>query len=239
MIKAVIFDLDNTLCNTTDVIKDALRSTFIRHLMHFPGKNIDDLVSINIQTFESLIADPNIPISSATILVWFAVFEKLKMKPSLKIILRIIEHVRKEVNKRIQLIDGVLEVMSYLKSKDLKIGVLSNGIFVDQASKLIKLKVDNFVDYLVTSDMYATDKPDPKIFKYLLNKMSVSPNQTLMIGDDLLADIKGSHDIGIRTIYLIDGESRNVYPKLVKPDYIENNYRDILRLVVKLTANQK
>lgn len=236
MIKAVIFDLDNTLCNTTDVIKDALRSTFIRHLMHFPGKNIDDLVSINIQTFESLIADPDIPLSSATILVWFAVFEKVKMKPSLKIILRIIEHVCKEVNTRIQLIDGALEVISYLKSKDLKIGVLSNGIFMDQASKLIKLKVDNFVDYLVTSDMCATDKPDPKIFKYLLNKMSVSPKQTLIIGDDILADIKGAQDVGIKTIYLKNNSLQSDSMNLVKPDYIKTNYKEILKLIKKLTT---
>lgn len=239
MVKAVIFDLDNTLCNTTDVIEDALRSTFVQHLIYFPDKNIDDLILLNIKTFENLIADPYVPLSSATIRVWFEVFEQLQIKPSLKIILQIIEHVRNEVNKRVRLIDGVLELMSYLRSKDIKIGVLSNGIFIDQASKLIELKIDDFVDYLVTSDMYAADKPDPKIFKYLLNKMSISPNQTLMIGDDLLADIKGGHDIGIRTIYLIDGESRNVDTKLVKPDYIESNYRDILRLVIKLTSNQK
>lgn len=239
MLKAVIFDLDNTLCNTTDVIEDALRSTFVQHLIHFPDKNIDDLISLNIKIFENLIADPYVPLSSATIRVWFEVFEQLQIKPSLKIILQIIEHVRNEVNKRVRLIDGVLELMSYLRSKNIKIGVLSNGIFIDQASKLIKLKIDDFVDYLVTSDMCAADKPDPKIFKYLLNKMSVSPKQTLMIGDELFADIKGGHDIGIRTIYLIDGESRNVDTKLVKPEYIESNYRDILRLVIKLTSNQK
>lgn len=231
MIKAVIFDLDDTLCNTTEVIEDALRSIFTEHLTKFSDKSVDDLVSINVRIFDNLIADPNVPLSSATILVWFEVFEHLQIKPSLKIILKLIEHIRSEVNKRVRLIDGTLELINYLKSKDIKIGVLTNGIFIDQANKLIKLKLDNFVDYLVTSDMCAADKPNPKIFKYLLNKMNVLPHQTLMIGNDMVADIKGAHDIGMKTIYLKNGRQRNVNTKLVKPDYIKTNYKDILQLV--------
>lgn len=239
MIKAVIFDLDDTLCNTTDVIEDALESTFLQHLTHFSDKSVNDLVSINIKIFGNLIADPNVPLSSATIRVWFEVFEYLQIKPSLKVILRLIEYVRSEVNKRIRPINGSLELLSYLKSKDIKIGVLTNGIFIDQASKLVKLDLDNFIDYLVTSDMCAADKPNPKIFKYLLNKMNVSPNQTLMIGNDLIADIKGAHDIGMKTIYLKNGRLRNINTKLVKPDYIKTNYIDILQLLKKLISNQK
>lgn len=235
MIKAVIFDLDNTLCNTTDIIKDALRSTFVQHLIYFPDKNIDNLVSLNIKTFENLIADPYMPLSSATIRVWFEVFEQMQIKPSFKVILRLIEHIRAEVNKKVRLIDGALEVMNYLKSKNIKVGVLTNGIFIDQANKLIKLKVDKFVDYLVTSDMCAADKPDPKIFQFLLNKMSVLPNQTLMIGDDIVADVKGAHDVGIKTLYLKNSRLRNINIKLVRSDYTETNYEDILRLVKNLT----
>lgn len=237
MIKAVIFDLDNTLCNTTDVIEDALRSTFVQHLIYFPDKNIDNLVSLNIKIFENLIADPYMSLSSATIRVWFEVFEQMQIKPSLKVILRLIEYVRAEVNKRVRLINGALEVISYLKSKNIKVGVLTNGIFIDQASKLINLKVDKFVDYLVTSDMCATDKPDPKIFQYLLNKMGVLSNQTLMIGDDIVEDIKGAHDVGIKTLYLKNSKLQNVNTKLVKLDYTETNYKDILRLVKNLTSS--
>ena len=239
MIKAVIFDLDDTLCNTTEVVEDALKSTFIQHLTHFPDKSVNDLILINVKTFENLIADPNVPLSSATIRVWFEVFEHLQIKPSLKIIFKLIEHIRSEVNKRVRLIDGTLELIHYLKSKDIKIGVLTNGIFIDQTSKLIKLKLDNFVDYLVTSDMCAAEKPNSKIFEYLLSKMNVSPNQTLMIGDDMVADIKGAHDIGMKTIYLKNGRLRNVNTEIIKPDYIKTNYKEILQLVKKLISNQK
>lgn len=239
MIKAVIFDLDDTLYNTTEVVEDALRSTFVKYLLHFPGKSADDLVLINVKIFEKLMADPNVPLSSAIIRVWFEVFEHLQIKPPLKIILRLTGYIRQEVRKRIQLIDGVLEVMKYLKSKDVKIGVLTNGIFIDQASKLIKLKVDNFVDYLVTSDMCAADKPDSKMFKYLLYKMNVLPNQTLMIGNDLVADINGAYNIGMKTLYFKNGKLRDAGNIPVKQDYTKTNYKDILRLIKELTSNQK
>lgn len=235
MIKAVIFDLDNTICNSTEVIEDILRRIFIKHLKYFPNKNVDDLISINIKTFEKLISDPNVPLSAAIIRVWFEVFEQLQIKPPLKIILRLIEYIRSEAIKKVRLIDGVSELMDYLKSKDIKIAVLTNGIFIDQANKLVKLKLDSFVDYLVTSDMCAADKPDPKIFKYLLNKMDVSENQVLMIGDDIVADIKGANDLGIKTMFLKNNSHKNVDMRLAKPDYTATNHKSILKLVKKLT----
>lgn len=239
MIKAVIFDLDNTICNSTEVIEDILKRIFIKHLKYFPNKNVDDLISINIKTFEELISDPNVPLSAAIIRVWFEVFEQLQIKPPLKIILRLIEYIRSEATKKVRLIEGTLELMDYLKSKDIKIGILTNGIFIDQANKLVKLKLDDFVDYLVTADMCASDKPDPKIFKYLLNKMGISPEQVLMIGDDLVADIKGANDLGIRTVYLKDGSLGNIDTGLIKPNYTEINYKNILKLVKKLISNRK
>lgn len=239
MIKAVIFDLDNTLCNSTVVIEDVLRSTFTKHFKDFPNKKIDDLISINIKIFENLISDPDIPLSTAIIRVWFDVFEQLQIKPSLKIILRLMNDIHNQTNGRIQLIDGSLELVNYLKSKGIKIGVLTNGIFIDQAKKLVKLKLDVFIDYLVTSDMCASDKPDSRIFKYLLNKLAVSPNQAIMIGDDYVADIKGAHDFGIKTIYFKYDNRGNIDKKGMKPDYTETNYKDILKLVKRLTPNQK
>ncbi len=239
MVKAVIFDLDNTLCNSTVVIENSLRNIFIKNLKYFPNKSVEDLISINIKTFEKLISDPNVPLSAAIIRVWFEVFEQLQIKPPLKIILQLIEHIRSETNKKVRLIDGTLELINHLKSKDIKIGILTNGIFIDQAEKLVKLKLDGFVDYLVTSDMCASNKPDPKIFKYILNKMRVSPDQVLMIGDDIVADIKGANNLGIKTIYLKNGGPVNPNMKLVKPNYTETNYKDILKLVKKLTSNHK
>jgi FMN phosphatase YigB (HAD superfamily) len=86
--------------------------------------------------------------------------------------------------------------------------------------------------------MCACDKPNSKIFKYLLNKMAVLPSQTIMIGDDYAADIKGAHNVGIKTIHLKNNRLRNINMELVKPDYTKNNYKDILKLVKRLTPNR-
>lgn len=239
MIKAVIFDLDNTLCNATTIIEDILKSIFTKHLKYFPNKSIDDLIFLNLKTFENLISDPNVPLSAAIIRVWFEFFEQLQIKPPIKIILQLIEYIRGEATKKVRLIDGTLELMNYLKSKNIKIAILTNGIFIDQASKLIKLKLDGFIDYLVTSDMCASDKPDPKIFKFLLSKMALSPNQVLMIGDNIVEDIKGANDLGIKTIHLKNSNFGNIDTKLIKPDYIKTNHKDILKLVKKLTSHHK
>ena len=183
MIKAVIFDLDNTLCDSIGIIEDILRSIFTKHLKYFPDKNIDDLISLNIKIFDKLISNPDVPLSAAIIRVWFEFFENLRIKPPLKIILKLIEHIRSEVPKKVKLINGAQELINYLKSKDIKIGILTNGIFIDQARKLVKLKLDGFVDYLVTSDMCANDKPNPKIFRHVCKDLGVKPSECIFIDD--------------------------------------------------------
>lgn len=237
MIKAVIFDLDDTLCDSSGIIEDILRNIFTKYLKYFPDKDVDDLISLNIKIFDKLIYDPNIPLSAAIIRVWFEFFENLRIKPPLEIILKLIEHIRKEVPKKVKLIDGVQELIKFLKSKDIKIGVLTNGIFIDQVNKLIKLNLDSFVDYLVTADMCGCEKPNPKMFKYLLNKMDVSPNQVLMIGNDILADVKGANDLGIKTMFFKNNSPKNVDMRLVKPDYTATNHKSILKLVKRLTKS--
>lgn len=234
MIKVVIFDLDNTLCESSGLIEDILRNIFTKYLKYFPDKDIDDLISLNIKIFDKLIYDPNIPLSAAIIRVWFEFFENLRIKPPLKIILKLVGHIRKEVPKKVKLIDGAEELIKFLKSKDIKIGVLTNGIFIDQANKLIRLNLDSIVDYLVTADMCGCEKPDPRMFEYILNKIDVPPDRVLMIGDDILADIKGANDLGIKTIFFKKSSPKNINMKFVKSDYTVTNHKSVLKLVKKL-----
>ena len=83
MIKAVIFDLDDTLCNTSDVLQKALRRTFKDNLSHFPGKTTDEMMELNTRAFNDIFLDENIPVPSAMILIWFRLFELLDIRPLL------------------------------------------------------------------------------------------------------------------------------------------------------------
>jgi putative hydrolase of the HAD superfamily len=45
-------------------------------------------------------------------------------------------------------------------------------------------------------------KPSPEIFKYALEKLGLSPEETVFVGDTVDADIQGAGKVGMRTVYI-------------------------------------
>lgn len=97
-------------------------------------------------------------------------------------------------------IDGAKEVLEYLKSK-YQIAMLSNGFSEMQYDKLDNAGFTLYFDDVILSDVVGVNKPHPDIFNFALNKLGVTAQQTIMIGDNYLADIKGAMDSNIDQIW--------------------------------------
>lgn len=208
MLKAVIFDLDDTLCNTSQIIEEALQVTFAFHLDAFPGKTVDNLMDANWKVFNELFTDGKIPVPVAENIFWYKVFEALELKPSIKKIFEMDRMLKDEILKKIVLIAGAVELLEYLQNRKISVGVLSNAAFLEQLEKLNKLKISDYIDYVVTPDVCTVNKPDPKAFEYILNKLAVDPTEAIMVGDNPEADIGGARSYGIKTVWI-----RNHYYK--------------------------
>jgi HAD superfamily hydrolase (TIGR01458 family) len=76
-------------------------------------------------------------------------------------------------------------------------------------------------------------KPSPAFFEMALNDMNVRPDQAMMIGDDILADIAGARSIGMRAALVRTGKfnDESLRSAPVKPDSVIDsiaNIRDLL-----------
>lgn len=232
MKKAVIFDVDDTLCNTSQAVAPALQKVFTDNLVHFPGKTVTEMMELDRKAFEELFRHPEIPIPSATILIWFRIFEYLHIKPPVKAIYHMIEQFREEYMKHIDVHEGLLDFMQSLQENHIKIGTLTNGTFMEQAKKIILLGLDRYIDYFVATDMTLVDKPQKKAFTYVLTKLETKPEETVMIGDLLELDIIGAHEAGLKTIWFAK-EQPKIIPKQVNKvitSYKELSLRDLLDL---------
>lgn len=56
--------------------------------------------------------------------------------------------------------------------------------------------------FIVTSENAKSYKPRPEIFEMALEKVNLSPNEVLHIGDSISSDIKGAKPLGINTLWL-------------------------------------
>ena len=229
-IKAVIFDLDDTLCNASEVMEKTLRTIFEENLSHYPDKTVEEMVALNKQAFKEIFLDPSISVPSASILIWFRIFELMGKKPPIKAIMRIVEGYWEENTKQLKTTPGTFELLDYLKENKIKIGVLTNGAFIGQAKKLAILGLDEKIDCFVASDMCLCDKPDPKAFLYILSKMDALPHEAIMVGDRIDNDINGAKRLGMKGILVGNkGISGNN-----SADLVVQNLRDCIPFVESL-----
>lgn len=199
MVKAVIFDLDDTLCNTGEILGDALERVFGTNMAHFPGKTTQELLEWEGEVFTQLMQE-EVPVPTAVILVWLRFFEDFGFKPQLRAIYQMRISLEKEISNRINFTPGASEILEYLEGEEIRVGILTNGPFWEQVGKLLALNIDRKIDYMVTPDLCMTSKPDRNNFRYILQKMELETDEVIMVGDEFNADIKGAQNAGIKGI---------------------------------------
>lgn len=112
------------------------------------------------------------------------------------------------------LFDDTLELLDYLRDK-YKLHIITNGFDKVQRLKLINSSIDHYFITVTNSELAGVKKPDAGIFTYALNQAKVSVANSVMIGDNLLADIKGAQNIGMDVIYYNE-RNNNIAPHLVQ-----------------------
>lgn len=94
-----------------------------------------------------------------------------------------------------------MSVLGELK-KHYKLALITNGAIDIQRDKIHGSNLADFFDPIIISGEVGFGKPNPKLFQMALERLAVTPDQTVMIGDSLSRDIGGARAMGIRTIWV-------------------------------------
>ncbi|MCR9182011.1 MAG: YjjG family noncanonical pyrimidine nucleotidase [Flavobacteriaceae bacterium] len=121
------------------------------------------------------------------------------------------------------LFPGTFELLDFLKP-NYKLHIITNGFEEVQSKKLINSKIESYFKTVTNSERVGVKKPNPKIFQFALDQAKTVPERSVMIGDNLEADILGANAVGMHTIFF---NLRDEYPQ----DYVEvKNLQDIKEL---------
>ncbi len=126
----------------------------------------------------------------------------------------------------------VVPTLIKLKAKGVKLAILSDAPRLKAWIRLCSIKVDPFIDVVVTFDDTKKFKPHKKPFKLILDRLEEDPSECLMIGDNLKRDIFGARRAGMKTALAKYGMVKkydNNYE--IKPDYILRSFTDLLKIV--------
>ena len=104
-----------------------------------------------------------------------------------------------------ELYEDALPVLDDLRSRGLKLGLVSNtGRDLDVFVAHHRLRVDAALG----SGAFGRTKPHPTIFRAVLERLEVEPEDAAMVGDSIEDDVDGAHAAGIERAFLLDREGR-------------------------------
>ena len=189
MIKAILFDLDNTLIDRQRAFKEMLIRVFHNYYK--------DEEYINLLVKDALLFDDNGKIERIDS------FAKLINKYEIK------EFTAKELSSNwskesgitVYLFDDVLNTLKKLKEK-YKLAVVTNGDYASQKRKLDNINIYDLLDYTLISSEINIRKPDPRIFKYACKQMNLQEKECIYVGDSYSRDIEGALNAGLNAIYV-------------------------------------
>ncbi|ANI90719.1 noncanonical pyrimidine nucleotidase, YjjG family [Arachidicoccus ginsenosidimutans] len=94
------------------------------------------------------------------------------------------------------------EILTYLKNKNYRLHLITNGFNYIQTQKLQNAGLTHFFEELITSEASGSLKPNKEIFEFALNKTKALVNESIMLGDNIEADIRGAKNFGLDTVFV-------------------------------------
>ncbi|MCC6868440.1 MAG: HAD family hydrolase [Burkholderiales bacterium] len=201
MIRAVFFDLDDTLVDHHHAAQAALAGVRERFAaLHAVGA--EALAAEHQHVLEDLHHDVAIGVRTAgearieryRRLFAFAGADARHAAAAAELHRRVYQANRRAV-------DGALDLVVRLRER-LRIVVVTNNTVAEQEEKLTSFGFASHVDALVTSEAVGAAKPDPRIFRAALDRVRCEAHEVVMVGDAWHADVLGANAAGIRAIWL-------------------------------------
>ena len=236
MIKGIIFDLDNTLCNynesaingrlaifkylkekysfiTDDALKKAFHKSSVIALQEYMSGQINERER-QIKRFYLFLKYLNLDEKEDPLFLRNLYYEK--------------------GIENLQLYPGVRETLTTLK-EHFKLAILTNGLVDVQNKKLDRLGIRDYFDCIIISEEVGVDKPDPRIFKITLNCISLKEKDVIYVGDDPPFDLVGAKKAGIKVVWF-NPKKITLPPQYPKPNFEIHKIEEILKIVQQLNA---
>ncbi len=116
-----------------------------------------------------------------------------------------------------------VEIIEYLANKGYQLHLITNGFEAIQWGKLRSSQIGHYFKEVITSEKAMSLKPHKAIFEFALQITGANIAESIMLGDNLDADIKGAMDAGLDTIFVNHiNESTQL-----KPTYIIHHLKEL------------
>jgi len=199
MIKAVIFDLDNTLLDFMKMkeyaVKAAIAGMIEAGLDINPDESYENIIGIyeekgwdNQQVFNDFLNKTIGEVNNKFLAAGIVAYRRAR-----------------EAN--LLLYPNVNHTLVELIKMSIKLAVVSDAPSREAWMRIYYLNLHHHFDVVLTFDDTNARKPSPIPFEMALSKLNIDPEEALMVGDWPERDVVGANKLGIRTIFARYGDA--------------------------------
>jgi putative hydrolase of the HAD superfamily len=204
-IRALLFDLDDTLLETHTAHQECVRiccdMVAERHPDWTPER-LREAFTRSYRALEAQLEAGTLSLSSQRLFRTRSWEETLRAcNLPLELGKELAQRYLTERRKRYRLYDEVPAALEGL-AQQYRLVLVTNGLGDLQREKVAAVGLERWISRLVISGEVGSWKPDARIFRRALDLAETGAEEAVMIGDSLERDIAGARALGIRTVWM-------------------------------------
>lgn len=222
MIKAVVFDLDNTLVDFMAMKSqsiDAAINAMIDAGLKLSRKEIQSRIDV-------IYKERGIEFQNVFDQLLYDEFKKVDYK----ILSAGVIAYRRVREATLVPYPHVYKTLMELVKMGMKLGVVSDAPAKEAWLRLTYLNFQNIFDHVVTFEDTGIKKPNAAPFKKILELLRVEPSASLMIGDWAERDVVGAAKVGMKTVFARYGDTFDTVES--KADYEIDDIQELIEILM-------
>ncbi len=230
-VRAVIFDLDDTITDFMSAADTAFISAFA-DIAEEHGVEVDDLHARYMDLFEefyTLHLEGHVNLEEFRAYRFSRAFELVGL-PVDDSFLDMTVDFQYYYDHELETFPGACEVLRDLDGF-YPLGLITNGPTDAQWRKINKFDLSEIFEVILISGQLGIAKPDPRIFDVALEGLRVAPEEAIMVGNSLEHDHLGAMNAGVRFVWA-NHRGMDLPDGWPEPDHIVGNFAELRDLLL-------
>lgn len=129
--------------------------------------------------------------------------------------------------------EDVYPLLEALRRAGLTTGIITHGWTTKQSEKLVRLGLLPYLDprAVFISDQIGIAKPNPKLYARALRDLDLSPSEAMYVGDNLEHDVAPPKSLGMRTVWARRAARGKERPARVDADHVVDDFVELLEIL--------
>jgi len=229
-LKAILFDVDDTLFSTTEFARKARRNAvraMIEAGLDLPEESVARELEEVLAEFSS-----NYEHHFDKLLMRLRPPCMARVNPALIVAAGVAAYHDTKFRELVPFED-VAPFFGALRKAGIRIGIITHGWTVKQAEKLVRLGLVPYLEpaSIFISDQLGISKPNPKLWTLALADMHLLPQEAMYVGDHPQNDVSAPRALGMVTVWAARAAKRGLEGAAAGPDHTVSDFRELAAIL--------